>query len=82
MCVQSPSKYERIFQDGQRSGEREELCPCGATLIKECGLEPYEARVFHDGFEVAKRRLGLSIEMACDHVSFVACLAAASCSQV
>lgn len=72
---------ERIFHDGQRCGEREELCPCAASLIRDCGLEPYEARVFLDGFEAGKRSLALPIEMACDHVSFVACLAAAASPQ-
>lgn len=73
----SNSEYDRIHQEGQRAGEREELAPCTAVLISDCGMEPYEARVFLHGFETAKRHLGVPIEMSCDHASFVACLAAA-----
>lgn len=78
MTANSTSRYDSIFQAGVRSAEWEEHCPCAATLIINCGFEPYEARVFMDGYEFGRRRLGLPVEMACDHSSFVGCLAAAN----
>lgn len=72
------SRYAAIFQAGERSAERGDHCPCAVTLIVDCGFDAYEAKVLVKGFKSAARRLGLPINMACDHASFADCLAAAN----
>jgi hypothetical protein len=69
--------FERAFYHGKRSGESHDLCPCLASLIADCDFEPYEAMKFADGFQAAKRELGLPIDFECDHGSPLACLATA-----